>query len=141
MKNIYEVWDEFEIADSKKERMQVIEKNLSKTLHDVLLLTYHPDYNFLVNELPDNYSPKWENTNGFSRCQLGTELRKLYLFRRGDQAAENLSPQRRNELLIQLLESLEPREAEVVMGIFQKDQHVPGLTYDFVKEAFPNMLP
>ena len=43
--------------------------------------------------------------------------------------------------LQQLLESLEPREAEVVLGIFQKDQGVKGLDYKFVKEAFPSMLP
>jgi len=141
MKNIYEIWDEFENCDTKKERMTVIQNNLSKALHDVLLLTFHPDYQFLVTEMPENYSPKWENTNGFSRCQLSTELRKLYMFRKGDGTAEALSDRKRNELLIQLLESLEPREAEVVMGIFQKDQHVPGLTYKFVKEAFPNMLP
>ena len=69
------------------------------------------------------------------------ELRKLYLFRRGDNTAERLDPRKQNELLIQLLESLEPREAEVIIGIFKKDQGVKGLTYDFVKEAFPKMLP
>lgn len=141
MKNIYEIWDEFELAENKSERMKVIEKNLSKTLHDVLLLTFHPDYQFLITEMPENYSPKWENNNGFSRCQLSTELRKLYMFKKGDSTAENLGERKRNELLIQLLESLEPREAEVVMGIFQKDQHVTGLNYKFVKQAFPNMLP
>jgi hypothetical protein len=52
-----------------------------------------------------------------------------------------LTEKRRNELLIQILESIEPREAEVVLGIFQKDLHVKGLTYKFVKEAFPNLLP
>jgi hypothetical protein len=36
---------------------------------------------------------------------------------------------------------LEPREAEVVIGIFRKDQGVKGLTYKFVKEAFPKLLP
>ena len=83
----------------------------------------------------------WENKLGYNRCQLGTELRKLYMFRRGDDTAESLSPRRRKELLILLLESLDPRESEVVMGIFRKDQGVRGLTYSFVKEAFPNMLP
>jgi DNA-directed RNA polymerase sigma subunit (sigma70/sigma32) len=63
------------------------------------------------------------------------------MFQKGNPTAEALTPKKQNELLILLLESLEPREAEVVMGIFGKDQGVPGLTYKFVKEAFPNMLP
>jgi hypothetical protein len=73
--------------------------------------------------------------------QLSTEIRKLYLFKRGDDTAEKLTERKRNELLIQLLESLEPREAEVVIGIFRKDQGVRGLDYKFVKEAFPQLLP
>ena len=63
------------------------------------------------------------------------------MFRKGDATAQNLTERKRTELLIQLLETLEPREAEVFMGIFKKDQGVKGLTYNFVKECFPDMLP
>jgi len=140
MKNIYEVFDEFEEASSKQEKMKVIERNLSKSLHDVLLLTFHPQYEWLVKDMPENYKIP-DTKPGISHCQIGTELRKLYLFQKGHPTAETLTPRKQNELLIQLLESLEPREAEVVIGIFKKDQGVKGLTYKFVKEAFPNMLP
>lgn len=141
MKNIYEVFDEFELAKNKKERMEVIGRNLSKTLHDVLLLTYHPDYQWKIKQFPEQYVPNLDNKNGFSYLQLSTELRKLYLFQIGDPTAEKLDERKRNEILIQMLESLEPREAEVLNGIFNKDQHVRHLDYDFVKEAFPDMLP
>jgi hypothetical protein len=140
MKNIYEVFDEFEEVSSKKEKMLVIEKNLSKALVDVLMLTFHPDYQWLVKELPENYKVP-DTLPGISPNQISTELRKLYLFRKGEQSAENLTPEKRNQLLLQLLETLEPREAEVIIGIFNKDQGVKGLTYKFVKEAFPNLLP
>lgn len=141
MKNIYEVFDEFEAATSKKERMVVIEKNLTKTLVQVLELTYHPGYEWLVNEMPDNYKIPTDMLPGLSPQTLSTQLRKLYLFRKGDQTAEKLTPQKRKELLLQLLESIEPREAEVIIGIFNKDLGVKGLDYKFVKEAFPNLLP
>jgi uncharacterized protein (DUF2249 family) len=140
MKNMYEVFDEFEEAKDKKERMTVIEKNLSKLLVDVLELTYHPKYEWLVKEMPDDYKIP-DTKPGISTNQLSTEIRKLYLFRKGDFGAEQLTPRKRHELLIQLLESLEPREAEVIIGIFQKDQGVKGLTYKFVKEAFPDLIP
>ena len=136
MKNIYEVFDEFEAAKTKKEKMNVIGNNLSKTLVDVLKYTFHPDFDWAVKEMPHNYKVP-DTKPGISYCQLGTEMRRLYLFQKGT----NLNEKKLNELLIQLLESLEPREAEVVMGIFKKDQGVKGLTYNFVKEAFPNMLP
>jgi hypothetical protein len=141
MKNIFQVFDEFEMADSKKGRMDVIEKNLSKTLVEVLELTFDPAYQWLITELPHNYQIPADNLPGLSPAQLSTQIRKLYLFRKGEPTAEKLTPRKREELLIQLLESLEPREAEVVMGIFNKDLGVRGLDYKFVKEAFPHLLP
>ena len=44
MRNMYEIFDEFEMAESKKERMAIIGSNLSQTLVDVLKLTFHPDF-------------------------------------------------------------------------------------------------
>ena len=88
MKNIYEVFDEFETASSKKERMAIISKNLSKTLVDVLQLTYHPNFQWWITEMPENYKIPTANSPGLSTTQLGTEIRKLYLFRKGDGTAE-----------------------------------------------------
>jgi hypothetical protein len=141
MKNIFEVLDEFELATNKKERMLVIEKNLSKTLVQVFELAYHPQIEWLMHEMPDNYKIPTDTLPGISTAQLSNQLRKMYMFRKGDQMAEKLTPQKRNELLLQILESLEPREAEVIIGIFQKDLGVKGLDYKFIKEAFPELLP
>ena len=87
MKNIYEVFDEFEKADSKKERMLVIEKNLSQTLVKVLELTYHPNFEWLVTEMPENYKVPTDMLPGISSNQLSTQIKKLYLFRKGDPSA------------------------------------------------------
>jgi hypothetical protein len=141
MKNIYEVLDEFELAESKKDRMDVIERNLSKTLVQVFELAYHPNYEWLITEMPDNYQIPNNMLPGITSAQLSNQIRKMYMFQKGDQMAEKLTPEKRNELLLQILESLEPREAEVIIGIFQKDLGVKGLNYKFIKEAFPQLLP
>jgi hypothetical protein len=142
MRNIYEVFDDFEQANSKKERMSVFEKNMSKALIQVLELTFHPAYQWHITDIPENYIyPEQNKIPGLSPVQLSTEIRKMYLFRKGDQTADNLTPQKREQLLLQILESIEPREAEVVGGILRKDQGVRGLDYKFVKEAFPNLIP
>ena len=140
MKNIDEVLDEIENAPTRHEKMKVVEKNLSKTLVDVFVLAYHPDHHWLIKEVPHKYVPK-DVVPGMASTQLSTEIRRLYLFQKGHPQAEQLTPQRREELLTQFLEAIEPREAEVVMGIFNKDLGVPGLDYEFIKEAFPDLLP
>lgn len=140
-KPIYEVFDEFEQAKNKKERMDVIGRNLSKTLVEVLRLTYHPDFQWKIKELPEHYKVPTDMLPGITHDSLNSQMRRLYMFRCGHPTAEALSPKRQTELVIQMLESIEPREAEILLGIFQKDQHVKGLDYKFVKEAFPQMLP
>jgi hypothetical protein len=141
MKSLYEVFDEFEQAKNKKERMYVISKNLTQTLVDVLRLAYHPSIQWKIKELPENYKVPTDMLPGITHDSLNGQIRRLYMFMVGDPTAEKLNESRRNELLIQMLESIEPREAEVLLGIFQKDLGVKGLDYKFVKEAFPDMLP
>lgn len=141
MKAIYEILDEFENAKNKKERMAVIGANLSDTFVNVLKLTYHPGFKWKIKELPENYKIPTDVLPGITYDSLNSQLRRLYIFLEGNQTAEALSPRRQQELLLQILESIEPREAEVVLGIFQKDLGVKGLDYKFVKEAFPQMLP
>jgi hypothetical protein len=140
MKNMYEIFDEFELAKNKRERLDVLQRNISKTLAQVLELTFDPQYQWLITEVPHGYNPR-DIPAGMSYSKLSTELRKMYLFRKGDPVAEKLTPQKRTQLLVEYLDNLEPREAEVIMGIFNKDLCVRGLDYKFVKEAFPAMLP
>jgi hypothetical protein len=141
MKPLYEVFDEFEEAKSKKERMDIIGKNLSPMLVEVLKLTYHPNYQWMIDDIPENYKIPQDVLPGITHDTLNNALRRIYIVQKGHSTAEALTPKRRNELMIQMLESLEPREAEIIAGILRKDQGVEGLTYKFVKEAFPNMLP
>jgi len=141
MKNLYEVFDEFESVKTKKERMDVIGRNLSNTLVEVLKLTFHPDYQWKIKELPHNYKIPTDVLPGITFENLSRQLRRLYMFRVGDETAETLTTKRQEELLVQILESIEPREAEIILGIFQKDLGVKGLTYNFVKDAFPDLLP
>jgi hypothetical protein len=140
MKNIYEVFDEFELANNKQERMNVIGKNLSKVLTEVLQLAFDPQYQWYVKEVPEGYVIK-DVPAGMGYAQLSTELRKMYMFQKGHPTADKLTEKKRDQLLVEYLQNLEPREAEVVMGIFNKDLGVKGLTYKFVKEAFPNLIP
>ncbi len=140
MKNIYEIFDSFEEAKSKEEKMKVIGANLSPTLVAVLEMTFHPKYEWHYKEMPHNFKPL-QTVPGVSYAKLHTHLRKMYLFQKGHPESDKLTDQRRKQLLLQFLEALEPREAEIIIGIFKKDQGVKGLTYKFVKDAFADLLP
>jgi hypothetical protein len=138
MKNIYEILDELDEAKTKQERLEVLRKNYNKALEEVLVITFHPNAQWLIKEMPASYKVP-DTLPGVAYSSIGSELRRFYLFKKGDPRAEALDPKRREEILIQILESLEPREAEVIIGIFQKNLGVKGLTYKFIKEAIPNI--
>jgi len=140
MKSIYEIFDSFEEAKSKEQKMKVIGDNLSQVLVSVLEMTFHPKYEWHFKEMPENFKPL-VTVPGISYAKLHTHLRKMYLFQKGHPESANVTMERRKQLLLQFLEALEPREAEVIIGIFKKDQGVKGLTYNFVKDAFPDILP
>jgi len=139
-KNLYEVFDEFAEANSKEEKLKVLHKNWTPTLVSVLQLAYHPDIKWLVKDKPKSYK-KPDTLPGVSYSSMNAELRRLYLFREGDPAAEKLTPEKREQLLLIMLESLEPREADVVIGIFKKNLGVKGLTYKFIRDNTQGVVP
>ena len=138
-KNIYEVFDEFAKADSKQDKINVLANNWTPTLKLVLQLAYRPEMQWKFKDYPERYK-KPDTKPGISYASLDTELKRLYMFRVGNETAEKLSPKRAEELLMVFLESLEPREADIVIGIFKKDLGVKGLTLKFIRENIPDVL-
>lgn len=140
-RNIYEILDDFKAATTKDAKLGILKQNWSPTLQLVLQLAYHPDIKWKVpGKYPDNYVVP-DTQPGISFATLDTELRRLYIFQEGNPTAEKLTPKKQNELLLIFLESLEPREADVVIGIFKKDLGVKGLTYKFIRDNIPGIVP
>jgi hypothetical protein len=138
-KNVYEVFDEFAKADSKQDKINVLANNWTPTLKLVLQLAYRPEMEWKFKDYPERYK-KPDTKPGISYASLDTELKRLYMFRVGNETAEKLTTKRAEEILMVLLESLEPREADVVIGIFKKDLGVKGLTYKFIHDNIPDVL-
>jgi hypothetical protein len=138
-KNIYEVFDEFAKANSKQDKINVLANNWTPTLKLVLQLAYRPEMEWKFKDYPVRYK-KPDTKPGISYASLDTELKRLYMFRVGNETAEKLTTKRSEEILMVLLESLEPREADIVIGIFKKDLGVKGLTYKFIRDNIPDIL-
>ena len=95
---------------------------------------------FTVEKVP-NYKPS-DAPPGMGYSTIHQELSRVYLFESNNpKVSSNLSAKRKEEILIQILEVLEKREAEIFMNMLMKKQKVPGLTEKIVREAFPNLLP
>jgi hypothetical protein len=140
IKNIYEVFDEFNKAKSKTDRIDTLRRNDTWALRQVLLGAFHPTVKFTVKKVPEYR--KVEMPAGMSYGHMTEALSRVYLFQEGNpRVPAGLTEKRKEELLMQLLESLEIQEAEVFGGMLLKNLKVKYLTEALVNEAFPGLLP
>jgi hypothetical protein len=138
-KNLYEIFEEFEERKTKSDKIAVLRYNGNYALRTILQGTFNPNVKFAI-EAPD-YKPS-DSPIGMGYSHLIEACHKLYLFEEGNaKAPQGLTNERRKQLLIQILESLEAKEASLLQGMFRKKLPVKGLTYAIVKEAFPDLVP
>jgi hypothetical protein len=139
MKNIYEIFSEFEKANSRDEKISVLRNNSGWALKNVLKGTFDPNIKFIFEQVP-YYKPS-DSPPGLSYSSIHKELERAYLFEVDNpRVSPNLSYKRKEEILIQILEVLESKESEIFMNMLLKKQKVKGLNYAIVKEAFPDLL-
>ena len=118
----------------------VLQKNDTPALRDVLIGTFHPNIRYTVDKVPE--FRRVDMPAGMSYDHMSGALSRIYLFVKDNpRVPEGLTEKRKNEILIQILESLEEKEADVFIGILKKDLKVPYLTPALVNEAFAGLLP
>jgi hypothetical protein len=132
------IFEDVAAANSIKARKKVLLENESNPLKEILKYAFHPDIKFALPPgkppyktigSPDEYNPTY----------LYPNIRKFYLYIEGGH--DGLTQLRREQLFVQMLESLHPKEAEVVIQIKDKKLNYRGLTYKLVKTTFPEILP
>ena len=114
--------------------------NATPWFKKLLSYAFDPKYQFYVDKFPKDYIPPTDMIPGISYSDIQNELRRVYLFQKGDPVGDSLSEEKRNILLIQILESFEPNEAKVFVNMLCKDLKTKGLTQNLVNEVFPEVL-
>ena len=124
-------------AKNKKEKKEVLLKHENNgALKEILKYTYDPNIKFLLPPGDPPYKSVVDETE--NPTYLYGLVRKLYLFVEGGNP--NLKSQRREYLFIELLESVHPKEAELLLQMKDKKLKCNGLTYNLVKETFPRLI-
>lgn len=139
IKNVYEVLDEFRKAKNKEERINVLRNNDSYALRNVLLGTFGSSVQYSITDVPE--FKREQMPAGMSYGHMTDALSRVYLFVKDHpRVSPNLTEQRKKELLIQILESLEEKEADVYASMIKKNLNVPHLTQSLINETFPGLL-
>lgn len=138
-KSIYEVLDEVARAPTSEAAAAILFYNRSPELKNVLLGTFHPELKFVFSEAIEFKAS--DSPPGLGYSNLGKEMSRSYLFVENSvKAPKELTLDRKRQLLQQILESLEKREADVYMNMILK-KPPKNVSYEVVKRAFPDLLP
>jgi|SRR6056297_1809368 len=135
-KFVYEVLDEVAKAKSKKDKVQILKNNDSGALRDVIRGSLDKTIVWL---LPEGDAPPYTPNRPESvPSNLLKECMKFAYFAKGGKGPK-LMQVRREQMFIGVLESIHPKDAEIVVDMINK-KPPKGVTRQVVKEAFPGLL-
>lgn len=120
---------------TKQGKIDLLRKHYTPALAQFIRAALDPAF---VWDLPEGSVPYKPNPYPGQENNLVQEIRRFYLFFKGGNP--NLSKVRREFLFIQLLESLSPKDAELVIAAKDKKLPYKGLTVKLFNEAYPNLI-
>ena len=125
-------------AKTKKEKVELLRKNNSSALRQVLIINFDESIISLMPEGDVPYTPN-DAPIGTDHSRLEQEYRGLYRFFKGGD--NRLNSLKRETMFVQLLEGLHQDEAELV--VLAKDGKMNDkykrITKAVVSEAFPQI--
>jgi hypothetical protein len=135
---VYEIIEKFEKAKSKKARIEVLhEYKDAWALRDVLRATFDDSLQF---NLPEGKPPFEANREESTPSSLHKRHKDIGWFVKGFKG-DNLPSFKREQKFIQLLESIHPKDADLICRMKDKDLQVKYLTKKLVQEALPDLIP
>lgn len=136
-KDVFEILEEFNKADNKSARVDVLKKYSDHAaFKDILRGTFDDSLEFLLPEGKPPYTP---NRPESTPSTLRKQHKQFGMFIKGGPGAK-LPAYKREGAFIRLLESIHPKDAEVVLSMTQKKSPTKYLTKKLVQEVLPELI-
>ena len=134
----YEILEWCSKGKTKKDRIARLQKNSGSELKQILGYTFDKNVKWLLPDSEPPYKPVADAAD--IQGQFKAELRRLYLFVDGDtETQQNLKPLRREQLFIELLEAIHPKDATLLVAMSQRKLPFKNITREVASKAFPNI--
>jgi hypothetical protein len=136
---VSEVLDLVAKADARKDKLEILRKNNTLELRDILKGAFDDTVQFI---LPKGVPPIEEDQKKlYDKVRLVTETKKFRYFVKGG-PGEQVNPMRREKMFIDICYRIDSKEVELVCHMKDKtlDGVYKGLTKKLVQEAFPGLI-
>jgi hypothetical protein len=133
---VYEVIEQVAKATTKKGKIDALQKHDSLALKNLLKGTYDDAIVWLLPDGSPPYTPADEKSIPSNFYKQYDQLK--YFVKGGP--GERLNVLKREMMFIRMVESIHPKDAELVLQMVAKQPLAKGLTKALVKEAYPNLI-
>lgn len=133
IKSLAQIVSEIEKEKTKAGQVKVIQENDNNALRMVFEFTFDPMLQWLVPDSDPPYRPAADTIDQEGR--LYSEIDKLVYFTNTPEGI-NVKPMKREQLFIQLLETVAPDDAKLLLRMRRKELKV---MVGAIKEAYPKM--
>ena len=137
-KLISEVLEEAGKIIQREDRIKFLQLNKSPGLTDILRINYDDS---IVSVLPLG-APSFKRDNapkGYEYTIINKAYTQFKYFFKGP-VANGMKPLKREGLFLNLLESLNPEEADILIAAKDKKMKSKGITKRLVNDAFPGLI-
>lgn len=135
--NIFEVLEKVSKATTKNQKIKILQENETWALKDVLRATYDDSIEFL---LPTGSPPPYEPASEDSVPTNLLSQNKKFQYFVNTATARRLDKIKREKIFINLLESIHPKDAEIMLLVINKKSLGKGITKKLIEEAFPGLI-
>ena len=123
-------------AETVEEKVTQLQRHDSKELRNILALMCDSRWTF---DLPESAPPYTPSDIRESHGSLYREMRKMPYFVEQRSEGKGLSRVRKESLFIQMLESIDEGDAELLLRVTSK-QPYPDLAPEVINQAFPGAI-
>lgn len=136
-KNVHEILSEAAKLTTKKAKIDLLRNADCPALKDILRINFDDT---IVSLLPEGAPPykKDDMPDGMNFSTLHRKMSQFAYFFKGKYS--DMNQIKRESLFMQLLESVNPKDAELFIAAKDKSMKFKGITKKLVMEAFPNLI-
>ena len=133
----HEVLDKVAAAKTRAEKIQLLKQQENNwALKDILRGTFDEAVQWLLPTGPVPYEPAPSNSHPSEWSQHN---KKLAMFVKGGPGQQIIRP-KREKMFLDILETVHPRDAELLVGMINKKMPIKGITKKLTQEAFPDLI-
>ena len=134
---VHEILDQVSKAKSRTDKIKILQQNQNNwAMKDILRGTFDDlvQWNLPKGKVP--YEPADERS---TPSNLSQHHKKFEYFLPNTVGAKMASV-KREKIFLDILETIHPKDAELVTGMINKELPIKGITKKLVKEAFPDLI-